>query len=111
MEGSKKFQNETGWDLSVLLSVRAGSTPGHIWKQVPFSLSRGTDQVIKYGNEDNPFLDGISLNAVASGEIVATQEFVFKRGSQIDDDFNTNDTVIFYREDEQILMRFENTWW
>ncbi len=108
--GKKMFINNTGHDLSVQLQVRSGDTPGHLKGFKDFSMSKGQREMVEYSGPSNPYLDGISVNAIDSGEIVAEQQFVINRGSSLDNDFNTNDTVTFNWETENITLAFSNTW-
>ncbi len=108
--GKKMFINNTGHDLSVQLQVRRGDTPGHLKGFKDFYMSKGQREMVEYSGPDNPYLDGISVNAIDSGEIVAEQQFVINRGSSLDNDFNTNDTVTFNWETENITLAFSNTW-
>ncbi len=61
-----------------------------------------------YGNDQNPFIDGIPVNIVQNGNMTATQQFVLTRSSTIDNDFNMNSTVIFNLMGNSIVMTFSN---
>jgi hypothetical protein len=108
--GTKVFINKTGRDLSIQLEVRKGDRPGRTLKYQSFSLTSGQSQRITYSGPDNPYLDGISVNTVADGSLIAEQQFVFNRGSELDNQFNTHDTVIFGWQNDSIVLSFANTW-
>jgi hypothetical protein len=105
----KIFGNRTPYDLSVQLTVRAGDTPGHTFGFVNVVIPSNTDQFVGYGNDSNPYLDGISLHGAGNGNKVASQETVLTRGSAVDNAFNTNDTVSFTQANQSIVMGFSNS--
>lgn len=105
---SKYFDNKTGYDLSVMLTVRHGDTPGSDLAPVNFTLDKGAGQSISYGDDSNPYLDGIAVNAVDRGNIIASQQFVITRGSSIDNDMNTNDHIAFALDDDAMILQFSN---
>lgn len=108
MYGQKQFVNNTPDFLSVQITPRIGDTPGNEGPPVNFSLAPGQSADPIYGNDQNPFVDGISVNIVENGNITATQEFVLTRGSTVDNDFNMNGTVIFNLVGNSIVMAFSN---
>lgn len=108
--GQKMFINKMGLAISVQLQVRMGDTPGHLKSVKDFSMSKDQSEMVIYSESSDPYLDGICVNAIDDGEIVATQQFVISRGSPLDDDFNTNDTITFTKEMENINLSFSNTW-
>lgn len=109
MEGAKTFINNTGCSLSVLLTVRKGDIPGNEEDQNSFSLEPGEHTYVQYGGSDNPYLDGIAVNAVTDGAVIASQEFVITRSSDVDNALNVNDTVSFVMQGESIALAFSNT--
>lgn len=106
---SKYFDNQTGYALSVMLTVRRGDTPGSDIDPVNFTLDKGKGQSVGYGDDSNPYLDGIAVNAVDNGNIIASQQFVITRGSSLDNDMNTNDRVAFALEDDALVLHFSNS--
>jgi hypothetical protein len=108
--GQKMFINNTTNNISVQLQVRRGDTPGHKKYDKDFSMSQGQHEMVSYSESSDPYLDGICVNTIDNGEIIATQQFVISRGSPLDDDFNTNDTVTFTMAKENIILAFSNTW-
>lgn len=108
--GAKTFINTTTYNLSVMLTVRSGATPG-IDESTPdsFSLAPGKSQWVQYSGDEHPYLDGIAVNAIDHGNMVASQDFVVTRGSQVDNDLNTHDTVLFCMQNASIVLGFSNT--
>lgn len=104
----KTFINNTNYDLSVQLTVRKGANSGSEAGIVNFSLRHGNSSYVPYGDSDDPYLDGIAVNAVGGGNIIASQEFVITRGSTIDNDFNTNNCVNFGMKEDSIVLAFSN---
>lgn len=71
-------------NLSIDLTVRRGSNPDDTRKTVSVSLGTGDSEMVTYGNDENPYLDGMAINGVENGEIVATQDFTFERDNEIE---------------------------
>jgi hypothetical protein len=107
--GAKTFINNTGYNLSVMLTVRRGDMPGNEAGVDSFSLGSKGNLFVQYSGDDNPYLDGISVNAVDRGNIIASQDFVITRGSDVDNALNMNDTVCFDMQNESIILSFRNT--
>lgn len=106
---SKYFDNQTGYALSVMLIVRRGDRVGNDLAPVNFTLDKGQGQSISYGDDSNPYLDGITANAVNKGKIIAAcQEFVVVQGSWLDNDLNGNDHVAFTLEGDAVVLHFSN---
>jgi len=95
MSGSKKLVNKTGVYTNVVLNVRKGSNPQDHLKDVPVSLNAGETKTVQYGDDQNPFLNGVSYEYKPSGSLVSFNAQVATRGSQWDDVFNTNNTLTF----------------
>ena len=93
MSGSKTLVNDTGAAVSGSLSVRKGSDPSHQLKVVPFSLEIGETKTIQYGDDQNPFLNGMDYEYKLDGELVGINQQVITRGSTWDDIMNTNNTL------------------
>jgi hypothetical protein len=107
--GAKTFRNATQYDLSIMLTVRRGDQPGNEEGTKSFSLSKGQRQFVEYSSGANPYLDGIAVNAVEYGNIVASQEFVITRGSQVDNEFNTNKCIDISMNETNITLSFHNS--
>jgi hypothetical protein len=107
--GAKTFVNNTGYSLSVMLTVRRGDQPGTEAGVDSFSLGQGWSLFVQYSGPENPYLDGIAVNAVDRGNIIASQEFVITRGSDVDNALNTNDTVDFGLQNQSLVLGFRNS--
>ena len=109
--GAKTFHNSTSYHMAVTLTVRQGDSPGHEAGITTFPLSPGQTQSVQYSDDANPYLDAIAVMATTpgTGGIVAAQDIVLTRGSQIDNEFNTNDQVNIGVNGSSIVLNFENT--
>ena len=105
--GAKTFYNQTGHDLKIVLTVRLGSDPGTAADVQAFSLGNAQQTFFTYSGDDNPYLDGILVNATDdpnfNGEI-----YVFTRGDANDNSMNTNNTVTLSAQGETPVFSFSN---
>jgi hypothetical protein len=102
--GAKTFNNLTGLDLNIEVTVRAGDEVGTAFAVSNIFLQANAGgQVIEYGDDNDPYLDGIIANAVndpnISGEI-----YVYEKDDTGDDTLNTNDTVTFSLQDGTTII-------
>lgn len=107
--GAKTFINNTEYGVTVMLTVRRGDTPGNVAAVDSFSLGRGEHLLVTYSEDNNPYLDGISVNALGNGNIILAQDFVATRGSDVDNALNTNNTVSFGMQNQSIILSYSNT--
>ncbi|GEM44666.1 hypothetical protein [Deinococcus cellulosilyticus] len=109
--GTKRFINNTGYNVSVTLAVPEGADPGPSVFTRNFQLSVAGDQVYTYSDDLNPFLNGISVAAsdTEQGTIVGADFIGSQRGTTIDNDLNMNDTVLINLQSRNIVLAFENT--
>lgn len=104
MAGVKTFTNGTGKNLEVTLYIRAGADPANNAGTQSFSLGGSESKQITYGDNTNIYLNGFSVMALYNGQITAEQEFVVRRGSNLDDQLNKNNhiTILFSNNSFQI---------
>jgi len=95
MAGRKLFVNNSGQDLQVTLFIRMSENPANNAGTKPFHLGRSQSTWVDYGDDQNIYLNGISIVSVYQGQIQARQEFVITRGSDLDNQFNMNNCVSF----------------
>jgi hypothetical protein len=96
MSGSKKLVNKTGVTLKYRLDVRQGDNPQNRKGTVDGSLDAGQTDTVQYGDDQNPYLNGVSYDYKPAGaDLVTFSAQVATRGSQWDDVFNTNNTLTF----------------
>lgn len=95
MSGSKKLVNKIGAYTNIVLNVRKGSNPQDHLKDVNVSLNPGETKTVQYGDDQNPFLNGVSYEYKPDGSLVSFSAQVATRGSAWDDVFNTNNTLTF----------------
>lgn len=93
MDGVKEFCNLTCFDVKVELTVRAGEQPGCVAKVEEFCLKSSESRKVAYGNELNPFLDGIRACSSNSSHCTETGLFVKARGCAADKLLNTNNHI------------------
>lgn len=93
MEGIKKFKNETCFKLEIELSVRNGDIAGSTIKKEDFCLKPFEAKTIEYGNECNPFLNGIHIQTIDCDECSETGLFTSKCNTAIDKLLNKNNFI------------------
>lgn len=98
MNGTKLFVNSTDIDLQVTLLLRKGQDPTQSAGFKEFELPPAQSLSVQYGDDTNPFLNGISLMGIFSGEGQGLQEFVVDRSSDLDNRLNGNNRVEFQFE-------------
>ena len=106
----KRLINKTNSNLSVLFTVRAGNTPGRVYETKNFALSGNQEIFAPYGNEQNPFLSGISITGTSGGGIEASTLYVLTKSGELDNAFNCNDTITITYNGNDFILHFSNTW-
>lgn len=89
----KNIKNETNAYVGISLITRLGSDPAHTGETVTLGLEPGQSQRVEYGNDQNPFLNGIGLTQKTGGSVLTNAATVVDRGTTIDNILNTNDTI------------------
>ena len=110
MSGQKLFINSAGNQLDVTAYNRLSSNPARTRGHVDFALQRGARQMVTYGNDQNPYLNGFGLIAVRDGSVISQQKIVITRGSPLDNQLNMNDTVTFLFTNGSFFIQTSNTW-
>jgi hypothetical protein len=95
MDGVREFLNNTCSDLNVIISVRAGDKIGCVFRIEEFCLKRFECLKIIFGNEINPFIDGIKVCYCDYGQFAATELVVKKYGCTVDKLLNKHFRIIF----------------
>ena len=95
MEGVREFVNNSCSNLNIIISVRAGDRIGCIYRIEEFCLKRFECLKICFGNEQNPFIDGIKVCYYDYGQYGATELVVKKYGCTLDNLLNRNFRIIF----------------
>ena len=104
----KTFINQTTYELTVELTSRLGDTPGHEGRPVNFKLQPQAQSEVLFGDDKNPYLDAIMVKARGEGNMWTSVAKVLTRGSTIDNNFNTNDHVIFNMTEDSLVTTFRN---
>ncbi len=94
MAGQKTFVNNTGRDISVTLSIRAGDNPANTAGQQTIAVAANSSAQVTYGNDSNIYLNGLSVVAVGADGVFGEQDFVVTRGAPIDDLLNMNSVIV-----------------
>ncbi len=108
MKGTKDFINETNLCLRVILTVRCDDKVGTTFHVEEFTLKPWEKKCVNFGNEANPFLDGIRAFSNDNGGCTETALFVKCKGSHIDKLLNTNDKIKFLRAAQSIVITANN---
>jgi hypothetical protein len=91
--GSKILINKTSHNLTVTLQTRIGDQPSGHGPPVTVHLLANGRTTVRYGSEQNPFLNGLTLSWQLSGSAATQSSTVTKRGSSWDNTLNTDNTL------------------
>lgn len=118
----KTLINRTGHHLKVTLNVRKGDHPDDNAGTVDVSLGvlppssevttlagDASVQDVTYGNDVDIYLNGLTATMIADGSGVGRRDVVVERGSPLDNELNTNDTIEFSFDGEAILVSATNS--
>jgi hypothetical protein len=118
----KTLINRTGHYLRVTLIVRKGDHPENNAGSVDVSLGvrRPSSEVttitddssvkdITFGNDVDIYLNGLTATMIADGSGVGRRDVVVDRGSPLDNELNTNDTIVFSFDGEAVLVSATNS--
>lgn len=89
----KTIANSTGAPLKVVLGLRIGSDPADKGDNVDVDLAPGETKTVQYGDDKNPYLNGLRYEYTANGCAVAATQSVTERGSAWDNVLNMNSTL------------------
>ncbi len=95
MDGIKEFLNNTCSDLTVVVSVRSGDKIGCVFRVEEFCLKKFECLKVVFGNECNPFIDGIKICYCDNGQFGITELVVKKPGCTLDKLLNKNFRIVF----------------
>jgi hypothetical protein len=124
----KTLINRTGNELRLTLIVRKGDHPDQTAGTVDVELGAGPDaaqdtapaegrsarkdpsvQQVTYGNDVDIYLNGITAMMIQDGSGIGRREIVLERGSALDRELNTNDTIEFLYDGQSILVSATNS--
>ena len=118
MPGRKTLVNRTGHELRVTLIVRKGDHPDDSWGTVDVQLdgppaddatAEPTRKAVTYGDEVSIYLNGIETTLISNGSATGKRQTVIERGSPLDDQLNTHDTIDFLYDGHQLLLSASNS--
>ncbi|MTH53577.1 hypothetical protein GKZ89_09195 [Bacillus mangrovi] len=95
MAGVKTLINTTSATLQITLFGRAGSNPVNQGAATNVTLLPNQTLTVQYGDDANPFLNGISVFAIADNDLYSKVQFVLATGSELDNVLNTNNVLVF----------------
>ncbi len=104
MNGIKEFVNNTCTEINVTIKVRAGNTPGCTYRIEDFCLKVFECKKVCYGNESNPFLDGICVCYSTFGQCASSELSVIKCGSEVDCLINHNYRILFLNAGPSVVI-------
>jgi hypothetical protein len=104
MEGKREFINKSCFDITVVLTVRAGEKPGCCLRKEEFCLKCSECKTICFGSEANPFLDEIHVCSHSHSQCTETKLAVLKCGSAVDKLFNTHHHIVFLSAGQTIVI-------
>lgn len=108
--GVKTFINQTAYPLNLVLTVRAGNTPGDEAGTQEFELNPSQSESYTYSEGNvNPYLDGLVVAIDSAGNIIASQQAVTIRSSSVDDALNMNDTLTFSLQGQSLVVGYSNS--
>lgn len=117
MAGMKTLVNRTGYPLEVTLVVRKGDHPAAEAARVTVQLAAKDDAAteqdesvreVAYGNAVDIYLNGILTRLTTDGGALDQQHLVIDRGSPLDRELNTNDTLDFLFDGQTVLVSARN---
>ena len=85
MAGEKTFVNNSPATLQITLFVRQGNDPVNQGGTVSFALDPGQTQLVVYGDDQNPFLNGILSFTIFNGDLYSKMQFATAQDSELDD--------------------------
>ncbi len=107
----KLFINQTNYMVNGIIVVRQGDNPGtDLPTTVNFTVEANSQQMVPYGDANDPYVDQLTLSGLADGGLVLSDQIVMTRGSALDNLFNMNDTVTITLEASSFVITTSNTW-
>lgn len=105
----KTFVNQTPFSVHGELMVRAGDEPGKNLSSIAFTIGENASQEIIYGDDNNPFMNGVELSIDAQGGIILANMIILAKDSTLDAEFNNNNTVYINVERNSLVVTTANT--
>jgi hypothetical protein len=95
MPGRKLFTNKSGYFMKVELIIRRSENPADQAGSTSFDLPAQKSLWQTYGDNQNIYLNGIRLIAVANGALIDEGFIVIQRSSDLDNKLNMRNGVDF----------------
>ena len=122
----KTLINRTGNPLQVTLIVRKGDHPDQTAGTVDVELgarpiaaaATGSDgeaqddtsvQEVTYGDDVDIYLNGLKATMIENGSGIGRRDVVIDRGSPLDNELNTHDTIEFLFDGKALLISATNS--
>ena len=106
--GAKTFVNKTNSSLTVELFVRKGDDPANLLNVRSLVLSAGQSQNYTYSDNSNPYLNGVGVWVNGGNDAISELQYVVKRGSAVDDLFNTKSTITISMSGQSLVIQSSN---
>jgi hypothetical protein len=109
MSGTKNIINKTGYQIVGTIVGRTGDNPQNGGKTVDFQIPANQSQVIQYGNDQNPYMNTLSVSTKTDGTSKVDAIYdVITRGGFIDNLFNTNSNITVTMGSTGLLIQGSN---
>ena len=107
--GAKTLINNTQSSLTIQLFVRKGDDPANLLNVQSLVLPAGQRQNYTYSDNSNPYLNGVGASVNDPNNAISEFQYVLKRGSTVDDLFNTRNTVTFTMSGLSLVVQSSNS--
>lgn len=105
----KTFVNQTPFSVHGELMVRAGNEPGKNLNSIAFTIEENNSQEVTFGDDENPFMNGVELSIDAQGGIILANLIILSKDSSLDIEFNKNNTVYINVAQNSLVVTTANT--
>jgi len=106
----KLFVNNTNATVEIILAVRAGEVPGQVGDTINASVAPNAQQMVTYGDSNNPYIDQLTISTVNNGSLTLTDQIVLSKSAELDNELNMNDTIYIALQGTSFVITSGNTW-
>ena len=106
---AKTFINQTNSELFIQLFLRSGSDPANGQGVQAVHLAVGQQKQVQYGNDQNPYLDGMAAMIVGGSDPAPSIfQYVLERSSAVDNLYNQNDIITISSSGQTLAVQGSN---
>jgi len=106
---SKKIINMTGMRICLTLLIREGESVALNLEEKSVEMDAGDQKTVEYGDESNPYLNGIGIKTMGNGYATHTHELIIARkDSPLDKKFNENNTFLLKSINSDLIIEARN---